>query len=126
MKQFIPNVYMIMLRAGKKITITTVVIYERIDPTILNYVTLDNKLVPIFFKYDDKGNKITTTGKEGGPAVVDEDYSRPYTRDQALVSMGYRGATKKQLREDQQKLQSPSKNKTPGVDVENLRKKYNY
>jgi hypothetical protein len=76
-------------------------------------VTDDNKLVPIFFKYDDKGNKLTTTGKEGAPSVVDDDYSRPYTRDQALVSMGYRGATKKQLREDQQKIQAGSKKAAP-------------
>lgn len=71
-------------------------------------VTASGDIIPIFIKYDKDGNVIKTKGDNPVP-VLDENYSLPMTREQALVNLGYRGSTKKQLREDQQKIQSGSK-----------------
>lgn len=91
-------------------------------------VTEAGEIIPIFIKYDDKGKPIMA-GKEGQKQTpaLDENYSQPMTREQALVNMGYRGSTKKQLKEDQQKIQKENKiGKQPEKKVEDLRKKYNY
>lgn len=74
------------------------------------YVTEDNKILPIFYKYgapkDEKGNVITGREKEvvvqtnkAGHPLVDEDYSRPMSIDHAKLALGYKGQTKKQLSE---------------------------
>jgi len=72
-------------------------------------VTESGEVIPIFIKYDKDGNVVKT--KAGTPAL-DENYSQPMTREQALVNMGYRGSTKKQLKEDQQKIQNKAGAKT--------------
>lgn len=74
------------------------------------YVTEDNKILPIFYKYgspkDEKGNVIAGREKEvvlqtnkAGHPLVDEDYSRPMSIDHAKLALGYKGQTKKQLSE---------------------------
>jgi hypothetical protein len=73
-------------------------------------VTESGDLIPIFIKYDKDGNMIKT---ESGTPALHENYSQPMTREQALVNMGYRGSTKKQLKEDQQKIQSQGSAKLP-------------
>lgn len=70
-------------------------------------VTEGGEIIPIFFKYDKDGNVEKTNGKTGAP-VIDTEYSQPLSYNQALVNLGYRGSTKKQLKEDQQKIQSKS------------------
>lgn len=77
-------------------------------------VTESGELIPIFIKYDDKGNMIKT--KSGSPAL-DENYTQPMSREQALINLGYRGSTKKQLREDQQKIQSGKKQNAPAKET---------
>jgi hypothetical protein len=67
------------------------------------YITQDNKLLPVFFQYvdefNDKGKKIGTTTKKdkNGNPIMDEELSKPIGLDQAYLSMGYRGQTKKGL-----------------------------
>lgn len=85
-------------------------------------VTESGELIPIFLKYDSKGNVIKT---KGGVPVLDENYSQPMSYDQALVNLGYRGSTKKQLKEDQGKIRS-SKPVGANNKIEDLRKKYDY
>jgi hypothetical protein len=72
-------------------------------------VTESGQVIPVFFKKDEKGEKITL-GKDGtGSPVIDEDDSKPMSYEQALISLGYRGATKKQLSSDLKgKIKSPS------------------
>jgi len=62
------------------------------------YVTEDNKIMPIFYKYekDAKGNVIQAKNSAGHP-LIDEDYSQPMDLDQAMLTLGYRGQTKKDL-----------------------------
>lgn len=67
------------------------------------YVTDNNKILPIFYHYkedfDEKGKKIGTSVKtdaEGNPEM-DKDLSKSIDLDQAYLSMGYKGETKKQL-----------------------------
>lgn len=89
-------------------------------------VTDKGELIPIFFKYKSTkdGGGVETTAD--GKPVVDTDYSQPMEYDQALVNLGYRGTTKKQLGKDMKAVNS-SKSKSPsGVNVDDLRKKYNY
>jgi len=64
------------------------------------YVTEDNKIMPIFYKYskDEKGNVSVAKNKAGHP-LIDEDYSQPMDIDQAMLTLGYKGQTKKQLSE---------------------------
>lgn len=67
------------------------------------YVTLDNKILPIFYQYqedyDDKGKKTGTSIKKdsNGNPLIDEDFSKPIGLDQAYLAMGYKGQTKKDL-----------------------------
>lgn len=69
------------------------------------YVTEDNKIWPIFYKYgpekDKDGNSIAKTSvvkkNDKGDPVVDEDYSKPVALDQAYFTLGYKGQTKKDL-----------------------------
>lgn len=63
-------------------------------------ITDDGKIIPIFYKYTKDGVVKHTEGPDKGRPQVDMDMSRPMTYDQALVNMGYRGRTKKQLGED--------------------------
>jgi hypothetical protein len=77
-------------------------------------VTESGQIIPIFFKKDEKGEKITTDKDGKGSPVVDEDDSKPMSYEQALISLGYRGATKKQLSSDLKgKIKSPSKDSDP-------------
>lgn len=67
------------------------------------YVTGKNKILPVYYKkekvyYEDgklAGTEIVKD--ENGNPVVDESLSRPMELDQAYLSMGYRGQTKKDL-----------------------------
>lgn len=63
-------------------------------------ITDGGEIIPVFFKKDDKGEKITTEDNGKGSPVIDEEDSRPMSYDQALINLGYRGATKKQLSGD--------------------------
>lgn len=74
------------------------------------YVTEDEKIWPIFYKYgaptDKDGKVIAGREKESvvqtnsaGHPLVDEDYSQPMQLDQAALALGYKGQTKKQLAE---------------------------
>lgn len=64
------------------------------------------ELIPIFFKYDNKGN--VTKTKDGDP-VIDDDYSRPMSYEQALINVGYRGSTKTGLMKTMQQIVNPNK-----------------
>lgn len=66
-------------------------------------VTEKGEIVPIFFKYDDKNEKVKVDGAD----IVDDEDSRPMSYDQALINLGYRGSTKKQLREDLNSVNHP-------------------
>lgn len=67
------------------------------------YVTEENKLLPVFYKYknilNDKQKVIGTDYERdrNGNKVIDEDLTRPLSMDQAYLSMGYKGQTKKGL-----------------------------
>lgn len=67
------------------------------------YVTPDNKIMPVFYKYkddyDEKGKKVGTSVKvdNSGNPEIDKDISKEMDLDQAYLSLGYRGQTKKQL-----------------------------
>jgi hypothetical protein len=77
-------------------------------------VTDSGEIIPIFFKYksEKEGGGVETLN---GKPVIDDDYSKPMSVDQALVNLGYRGSTKKQLREDQHKIQAGKlKDTSPG------------
>lgn len=69
------------------------------------YVTADNKIMPVFYKYqedhDEKGKKIGVSIKTdaSGNPEMDKDLSKPMDLDQAYLSLGYRGETKKKLGE---------------------------
>lgn len=102
------------------------------------YVTQDGKILPIFYEYqedyDNNGKKIGTSIKrdDNGNPVVDREYSKPITLDQAYLSMGYKGQTKKDLGGTMRSVyEAPKGNakKEPAATqtkVEDLRKKYNY
>lgn len=85
-------------------------------------ITEGGEIIPIFFEYDDKGKQKTLNGNP----VVDLDYSQPITYEQALVNIGYRGRTKKQLGEDLNKGIPSSQGAPNAPKIEDLRKKYNY
>jgi hypothetical protein len=78
-------------------------------------------IIPIFYKYD-KDKKIEKDSY--GNPVINELYSQPMSYDQALINLGYRGATKKQLGKDLQGINSGKK--SPDVKIEDFRKKYGY
>jgi hypothetical protein len=76
------------------------------------FVTADNKIWPIYYKYDQevdkegnpiKGTAVVKTNARGEP-VYDEDDSKPMSLDQAYLALGYRGQTKKQLEETMQSV----------------------
>lgn len=88
-------------------------------------ITESGEIMPIFFKYDKDGKQLELNGNP----IVDLDYSQPLSYEQALVNLGYRGRTKKQLGEDLGKgIPGRSLNATQGTapKIEDLRKKYNY
>jgi hypothetical protein len=87
-------------------------------------VTESGELIPIFYKYDKEGKVVTLKDKK--TPALDENFSQPMSYEQALTNMGFRGSTKKQFREDQQKIQTQSKGKNAGNKIEDLRKKYDY
>lgn len=68
-------------------------------------VTEKGEIIPVFFKYDKNGNQVKTNGRPD----LDVNYTLPMTREQALVNLGYRGSTKKDLKKDQGKIQNGSK-----------------
>jgi hypothetical protein len=104
-----------------------------VEPSEL-YITQDNKLLPIFYEYqedyDANGKKTGTSIKrdDNGNPVADKEYSRPISMDQAYLSMGYKGQTKKDLGGTMQGTYQVPKNETKkgATKVEDLRKKYNY
>lgn len=68
------------------------------------YVTPDNKIMPVFYKYKEDydpktGKKIGTSIQTdaNGNIEYDDQLSKPMDLDQAYLSLGYRGETKKQL-----------------------------
>lgn len=68
------------------------------------YITAKNKILPVFYKYkevyDPETGKKTGTEvevDENGNAVIDESLTNPLELDQAYLSMGYKGQTKKEL-----------------------------
>lgn len=82
------------------------------------------EIIPIFYKYD-KNKKIEETST--GAPVINDLYSQPMSYDQALINLGYRGATKKQLEKNLPGiLNKKGSSSAPSVNVEDLRKKYNY
>jgi hypothetical protein len=84
-------------------------------------VTEDGKLIPIFFKYDKNGNVLRVGDKNTGAPEVDTDLSQPMSYEQALVNMGYRGRTKKQLGEDLNKgIPTPKSNVKSSKDTDPL------
>jgi hypothetical protein len=101
------------------------------------YVTADNKILPVFFKYKEQFDE--KTGKKTGTTVdtntkgepkIDEDYSKPMDMDQAYLSLGYKGQTKKQLAGTMKgvgKAAAPNPTlQAPKHNIEDLRKKYDY
>lgn len=82
------------------------------------YVTPDNKIMPIFYKYkedfDDKGKKIGTSIQTdaNGNVQYDKDLSKPMDIDQAYLSLGYKGQTKKQLGSTMQSAYQGSQKET--------------
>ncbi len=79
------------------------------------------EIIPIFYKYD-KNKQIEKTST--GAPVINDLYSQPMSYNQALINLGYRGATKKQLGKDLQGINSGKK--SPDVKIEDFRKKYGY
>jgi len=67
------------------------------------FVTLDDKVLPIFYKYQEEHDKsgkkigVSVAKDESGNPVIDEDFSKPISLDQAYLALGYKGQTKKQL-----------------------------
>lgn len=92
------------------------------EPDRIGVMEGTGEIIPIFYKYD-KDKKIEKD-KVGGD-VMNDMYSQPMSYEQALINLGYRGATKKQLASDLNKP-TPAGKKVPNVNVEDLRKKYNY
>lgn len=96
------------------------------------YVTQDNKILPVFYEYQEdydkeSGKKIGVSVKKGadGVPVVDKDLSVPVGLDQAYLSMGYRGQTKKALGGTMEGTYQGGKGKR-APKIEDLRKKYDY
>lgn len=96
------------------------------------FVTDDNKIMPVFYKLqevdvlDDNGKKIgkqtvTEKDKDGNP-VIDKEYGGPMKIDQAYLSMGYRGQTKKDLGGTMTGTYNESKNRNAPA----ASKKYKY
>lgn len=107
-----------------------------VEPSEL-YITQDNKLLPIFYEYQDEydasGKKIGASIKKdaNGDPMPDKEYSKPISMDQAYLSMGYKGQTKKELGGTMRNVYEVPKGKDkkivpPESKVEDLRKKYNY
>lgn len=76
---------------------------NNIEPDAV-YVTPDNKIMPVFYKYKDdydpKTNKKIGTSIQtdvNGNIEYDKELSKPMDMDQAYLSLGYKGQTKKQL-----------------------------
>lgn len=68
------------------------------------YVTTDNKIWPVYFeRYDDVDEKGKKTGSksiyldENKNPIFDKELSKPMDIDQAYLSLGYKGETKKNL-----------------------------
>jgi hypothetical protein len=80
---------------------------NNIEPDAV-FVTTDNKIMPVFYKYQDdyneNGKKVGTSVKTdaNGNPEIDATLSRAMDIDQAYLSLGYRGETKKQLSETMQ------------------------
>jgi hypothetical protein len=103
------------------------------------YVTDKNEIQPIFYEYeethDEKGKKTGVRVKtdENGQPVPDKDLSKPMDLEQALISTGYKtlskgkkfAATMSNIVGEGAKEQKKTESKQK-VDIENLRKKYNY
>lgn len=104
---------------------------NNIEPDAV-FVTTDNKIMPVFYKYQDDyneaGKKIGTSIKTdvSGNPEIDKDLSKPMDLDQAYLSLGYRGETKKQLSGTMQGAYGGKKEKTQEPKIEDLRNKYGY
>lgn len=86
-------------------------------------ITESGEIIPIFFQYDKDGN--IKKDENNKKPLLDNEYSNPMSYEQALLNLGYKGSTKKQLHEDQSKIQSGA-TKVKQHNIEDLRKKYNY
>jgi hypothetical protein len=82
------------------------------------YKTEDNKVLPVYYKYrnilDDKDKVIGTEIQldKNGNKVIDEDLTKPMGLDQAYLSMGYKGQTKKDLGGTMRGTYKPVENKS--------------
>ncbi len=72
-------------------------------------ITETGDIVPIFYKYDSKNEILKSSD---GTPLIDDD-SEPMSYEQALISLGYRGATKKQLSSDLKGIKNQSKHNDP-------------
>jgi hypothetical protein len=97
------------------------------------YVTDNQKLLPVFYKYknivNDKGKVIGTEVEKdnAGNEVVDDKLTKPLNMDQAYLSMGYRGQTKKELGGTMQGVYGGGKKgKSQEPKIDDLRNKYGY
>ncbi len=97
------------------------------------YVTDNQKLLPVFYKYknivNDKGKVIGTEVEKdnAGNEVVDDKLTKPLNMDQAYLSMGYKGQTKKELGGTMQGVYGGSKKgKSQEPKIDDLRNKYGY
>lgn len=95
------------------------------------YRTHNNKVLPVYYKYAnvlDANSKVIGTEiqlDKNGNKVIDEDMTKPMELDQAYLSMGYKGQTKKALGNTMEGAYQDGKGKqTP--KIEDLRKKYDY
>jgi hypothetical protein len=70
-------------------------------------ITESGELLPIFFQYDKDGN--VKKDPETKRPLLDNEYTNSMSYEQGLVNLGYRGSTKKQLHEDQIKIQGTPK-----------------
>lgn len=98
---------------------------EGVEPDKIG-VTEGGDIVPIFYNYvkDANGNASIEKLKGTQTPVINNQLSQPMSYEQALVNLGYRGSTKKQLDKQMQNLKPQPKEQN--VDINELRKKYKY
>jgi hypothetical protein len=104
---------------------------NNIEPDAV-FVTVDNKIMPIFYEYKEDynadGKKTGTSVKTDGNGnpVIDRTLSKEMDMDQAYLSLGYRGESKKQLGSTMQGAYQGKKEKSQEPKIEDLRNKYGY
>lgn len=109
---------------------------NNIEPDAV-FVTNDNKIMPVFYKYgpplgkdgkvmDGREKEVVVRTDENGNPEIDKDLSKPMDLDQAYLSLGYRGETKKKLAGTMSDVYGGGKNKSKETNIEDLRNKYGY